>query len=110
MTVEDISKCANADRMPNESMTAPELLLWYQLRDVYSLVKSGKWTKKRGADAKETIVNYFNANRKMLEWNAALWRRIEYAAERYANDKTIENADAFFEAVYGVRPQKREER
>ena len=34
---------------------------------------------------------------------ADMWNRIEVAGSRYGTERTIENADAFFEAVYDVK-------
>ena len=34
---------------------------------------------------------------------AEMWNRIEVAGSRYGPERTIENADAFFEAVYDVK-------
>ena len=36
--------------------------------------------------------------------SAELWKEIEAAGCAYARDRTIAHADAFYEAVYGMRP------
>jgi hypothetical protein len=109
MTIEDISKYAYSDEMPNTTLTAPELLLWYQLRDVYDLVKSGQWTRGQGQNAKEQFVKSFELHQQLYEWHDKLWKRIEYAAKKYTDDPCIETADAFYKAVYGVGPIHKEE-
>lgn len=110
MTIDDISKYAYADTMPDTVLTVPELLLWYQLRDVYELVKSGKWTVSAGQNAKETCVQSFETHRKLYEWHDKLWQRIEYAAKNYTSNPSIETADAFYKAVYGVNPIHKEDK
>ena len=39
----------------------------------------------------------------IVRCQAEMWNRIEIAGSRYGTDRTIENADAFFEAVYDVK-------
>ena len=40
---------------------------------------------------------------KILQRNANMWAEIELAASAYMMDRTIENADRFIDAVYGVK-------
>lgn len=104
MTVDDISRYAYADEMPNTTMTCPEMLLWYQLRDIYELVKSGRWTRGQGQKAKDTTVKSFELHQRLYDSYINLWKRIEYAGTRYAAERTIETADEFYRAVYGINP------
>ncbi len=39
---------------------------------------------------------------KLCASSVALWRRIEAAGQAYARERTLEQADAFYEAVYQV--------
>ena len=41
-----------------------------------------------------------------MAYHARLWKEIEAAGGRYWEERTLENADAFVEAVYGVRVKK----
>lgn len=109
MTIDDISKYAYADTMPDTTMTVPELLLWYQLRDVYNLVKRGRWTTPAGQNAKEKCVQAFDMHQSLYEWHNKLWQRIEHAAKNYTSNPSIETADAFYKAVYGVNPIHKED-
>ena len=52
----------------------------------------------------------FETNRRNNLENAQMWKQIEAAANRYRTERTLENADAFVKAVYGVGRKKREER
>jgi len=109
MTIDDISRYAYADEMPNTTMTCPEMLLWYQLRDIYELVKTNRWTLEQGQAAKEQTVNAFELHRKLYDWHNRLWIRIEWAAKEYVNHPGIDTADRFYEAVYGVIPNRSKE-
>lgn len=109
MTIDDISKYAYMDRMPETVLTVPEMLLWYQLRDVYELVKSGRWTAQKGQNAKDKCVNAFKLHQKLYDWHQTLWDRIEYAAKQYTSKPSIKTADEFYKAVYGVNPKHEED-
>lgn len=109
MTVETISQYAAQDLLPPGDITLPEKLLWYELRDIYRGFKSGTVTKEEGQIKKNQAIGNYNRNNKDLEHtakiikaNAGMWMLIEQTARAYKDNKTIENADAFMEAVYGV--------
>ena len=109
MTIDAISQYAAQDIVPPEDITLPEKLLWYELRDIYRGFKSGTVTKDEGKTRKSAAISGYNRNNKDIEQtsriiqkNAGMWMRIEEAARAYKQNKTIENADAFMEAVYGA--------
>ena len=109
MTVDDISKCAAQDVLPLGDLTVAERLLWYELRDIYRGFKSGEVTQDYGQKKKTECLVQFERNNKdaemtskIIKANAGMWMRIEQKAREYKENKTIENADAFMEAVYGV--------
>lgn len=91
-------------------MTCPERCLWYALRDVYRRFQNGEITQDKGDAEKRRAVRQYeldagvlhSANR-IIERNANMWTEIELAAMAYGRDRTVENADAFFRAVYGVK-------
>ncbi|MBR4874129.1 MAG: hypothetical protein IKV50_09140 [Clostridia bacterium] len=108
MKIEEISQYAAHEEMPPEA-NARERLLWYTLRDVYRDFRTGMSTKEQGELRKKQAIKefeeetaYLERARKYMMANANLWIRIESAARAYRENKTIENADAFLEAVYGV--------
>ena len=109
LTVEAISQYAAQDLIPPGDITLPEKLLWYELRDIYRGFKSGTVTKDEGQSKKNQAIGNYNRNSKDLEQtakiikaNAGMWTLIEQTAKAYKDNKTIENADAFMDAVYGV--------
>ena len=102
MTVEELSRLAYSGTPPDSAMPY-EWLLWYRLRDIYSKVRNGSITKQDGAKQKEQAVNQYKTDKTLHDASVKLWARIEQAGTRYAKDKSIDNADAFYAAVYGVR-------
>ena len=105
MTVNDISLLAYSNTPP-DSAASFEWLLWYRLRDIYENVRSGKITKRDGADAKTQAVNSFNSERELFERYVMLWKRIEQAGTQYGLERSLDAADAFYRAVYGIQPVK----
>jgi hypothetical protein len=116
MTIEEISKYASTGNMPDQ-MTCPERCLFYSLRDLYAMHKENRITRTQGEKMKQEIVKrYMDDVRvygfadKYIKHNARLWKEIEEAGSKYRKEPSIENADAFLEAVYGVGRLKTEER
>ena len=109
MTIDELSRLAYSGTPPDGAMPY-EWLLWYRLRDIYSKVRNGSITKQDGAKQKEQAVNQYKTDKTLHDASVKLWARIEQAGTRYAKDKTISNADAFYAAVYGVRAGGRTER
>lgn len=101
MTPDELSRLAYSGTPPDSAMPY-EWLLWYRLRDIYDKVKRHEMTKADGAAQKQTAVNSYQAEMEQHERCVKLWQRIEQAGTAYAKDKTIENADRFYKAVYGV--------
>lgn len=110
MTVDQIAKLAAQNIVPSEKLSLSESLLWYRLRDLYRNFAQGSISKDNAAAEKQKIVKQYNADKQAQETaeryiahHAELWRKIEGAATAYRTNKTIENADKFVEAVYGVK-------
>lgn len=119
MTKEDISKYAYMNELPDASLSCPERCLWYALRDVYRRFQSGDLTKVQSIAEKTKAIRQFELDCKVLHLadrivtrNAAMWAEIELAGSMYRLDRTLENADAFINAVYNVKmkhPEKPKE-
>ena len=117
MTKEHISKLAFVNDLPDTEMTCPERCLWYTLRDVYRRFAAGDLTKAQGDEEKKRAFKQFTVDSQRLELadriiqrNAEMWSEIELAASMFALDRTLENADAFIRAVYGVKTKNTTER
>ncbi len=109
MTLDRIAKLAAQDIVPTEQLSLAESLLWYRLRDLYRKFKQGSISKERAAAEKQKAIAQYKSDAELFGFyetyvskSAKLWRNIESAATAYRNNKTIENADKFVEAVYGV--------
>lgn len=110
MTVDKISKLAAKNIVPTEQLSLPETLLWYRLRDLYRSFSQDSISKENAAVEKQKIIKQYNDDKetfafynKYVSKSAQMWRNIESAARAYRENKTIENADKFVEAVYGVK-------
>lgn len=110
MTVDQIAKLAAQNIVPADKLSLEESLLWYRLRDLYSKFSADSISKENAAVEKQKIVKQYNADKQTQETaeryvahHAKLWRNIEAAHVAYRQNKTIENADNFVEAVYGVQ-------
>ena len=103
MDVDTISRLAYSGTPPDSAMPY-EWLLYYRLKEIYASVRSGGMSKTDGAKQKEQAVNQYKTDKTLHDASVKLWARIEQAGTRYAKDKTISNADAFYAAVYGVKP------
>lgn len=86
------------------------------LRNLYDRYKRGAITKEDASAEKRLIVAQrnreeasFEQNRRYTLLHAKLWKEIEAAGNRYGRERTIENADAFYQAVYGCGVKKEEE-
>lgn len=105
--VDIISKLAYKDIKPEpHQLTVPQWLLWYRLRDVYRECVNNP---KAGAEQKQKQVSQYEQDRtdwvktkEVYQHLADTWKRIEPSASRFAKEQTVESANEFFEAVYGV--------
>lgn len=90
-------------------MTCPERALFYALKEIYSDYRQGAISKSKGEDLKNKAMRQFEIDNgafmsamKILRENALLWKSIEKTSSQYRLERTLENADAFLEAVYNV--------
>ena len=95
--------------MPNEPMTCPERALFFALKEIYSEYRQGIVGREEGETLKNRAMRQFDLDNqavssamKILKSHAEFWKSIETAASRYRLERTLENADAFLEAVYKV--------
>jgi hypothetical protein len=109
MTIDQIAKLAAQNIVPTDKLSLAESLLWYRLRDLYRNFSQGSISKENAAAEKQKIVKQYNRDNALFGFydsyvakSAQMWRNIESAATAYRTNKTIENADKFVEAVYGV--------
>lgn len=106
-------EAARGDPMP-EGLTMTEQATYQGMRYLYAVYRAGRLTKEAAAREKAAMLRELNRSReredlreRLEKKTAAMWKAVEAAGNRYGTERTLENADAFVEAVYGVRPCKR---
>lgn len=112
-----LAKWAKQGRAMKESeMTRAESEMYYQLCNLYAAYRFGGLSAEEGAKRKERILNNFWARKReddfrttMAEHYAKQNAKIESAANAYAKDRTLENADKLYKALYGMEPTKKED-
>ena len=116
MTKEDLNKYAYAETMPETDLTCPQRCLWYALRDVYRRYRAGEINRDQGEKEKKKAFRQYELDagvmdsaRRILKHNASMWTEIELAGSAYATERTLKNADAFIQAVYGCRMKGKED-
>ena len=109
ITIEEISKYAYNGYLPDEEMNCAERCLFYSLRDLYAAHKENRITRPMAEQEKEKLIKQFKKDQEelsysmmFLQYQGKFWKEIEAAGTRYKTEPTIENADAFVKAVYGV--------
>lgn len=109
MNLDEIAMLAYKDQEPDvHELNAAQWLYFYRLREVYRLFKANKATKDDCERLKQKWTAQYEHDRndvvrlsEMYKILSEHWKRIETPAREYAMNPTIENADAFFQAVYG---------
>ena len=108
---EEIIKLA-AQGLPMQGKTKPfDELLYYQAKELYGLFAKGMIEKQTGAERRQKITRAYigNCKREKL-WadqnrqTAALFKGVEAAGTAYAKNRTLDNADSLYYALYRIRP------
>lgn len=108
----DLEKQAmNGEPLP-KGLDLADSLLYLGLKRIYADYKSGIISRKEGSKIKETLVyNHAKAkselefiSRQALELN----ERIKSEKQNYENNRTIENADALYCAIFNCKGIKHE--
>ena len=104
---------AMAARNPSveeRSLSCPERCFFYAMKELYQAFRENKITKEQGEEMRQAAEKQFNADcaeyaaaKKILLHHSKMWKGIEQAGSAYRNNRTIENADAFIGAVYGMK-------
>ena len=108
---EEIIKLA-AQGLPMQGKTKPfDELLYYQAKELYGLFAKGMIEKQTGAERRQKITRAYigNCKREKLwadqnQQTAALFKGIEAAGTAYAKNRTLDNADSLYYAIYRVCP------
>lgn len=86
-----------------------EQATYTSLRNLYGLYHRQAISKEQAAKEKRLITAEYEKQKnaaeflqKRCEHSAKLWKEIEAAASRFARERTVEAAEDFVQAVYGV--------
>lgn len=85
-----------------DSLDGIGLITYYATCYMYSLYHAGKITREDGTKMKRKIVQALEEATKTQNKCSFRWDRLESASREYMLNKTIENADKFHNAVYGM--------
>ena len=113
MSPETIEDLAYQGRGMPQGLNAAEQMLFQSFRRLYAYAKLVRMPPEQGRLEKLALLREFEHRSFQvahMEKTWAMWKEIEGAANRYRTQRTLENADAFVKAVYGVGLKKREER
>lgn len=101
--------------MPKD-LSLVDQMAYQALASMHSRFRSGAITREQGALEKQKLSLEYNkaVNQRQRESNMAQHYaeqniRIESAANSYAKERTLENADKLYKALYGMEPTKKEE-
>lgn len=108
-TVQELSALAAKGQMPAFGMTYYEWLLWYELRDVYADWRAKTASEEKLKARKESAVARYDKLKTAEKTHsddcrriAALFQSLEEVSTAYRKDRTLENADALMNVVYGL--------
>ena len=114
MTADEIEDLAFEGRELPEELTGSEALLFLMFRNLYDFARRTEMDREQGKREKGRILAKYRHYQaveieldKLHKHYANYWKRIESAAAEYTHSPSIETADKFFQAVYGVPRKER---
>lgn len=113
MNPEAIEDLAYQGQEMPQGLNAAQQMLFQSFRRLYAYAKLIHMPQEQGKREKLALLREYekrSAQVAHMEKTWAMWKQIEAAANRYGTERTLENADAFVEAVYGVGRKKGEAR
>lgn len=106
MTADQIEDLALKGVGLPDGLNAAEQLLFLQFRYLYRYARLVEMQRDQGRREKASILKEFQRRSfdvKHMDKTREMWQAIEAAGNRYGTERTLENADAFVKAVYGVK-------
>ena len=99
-----------------EGLSAPDQWMFRCLVLLYDSAKRGIIDRETGRADKGKLAyqrglmeEKFRSKERIVEASVRMIKAVEAAANAYAKDRTLENADRLYEAIYGVPVEKQEE-
>ena len=113
MTEQEILLAAANNILPTEKMNPAEEILWFKARDLYKAYNTGFLLKELGIKRKNDILRDFRAAKakektfaNLYETFSKLMINASQATSEYAKNRTLENADAMYYAIYRMLPKQ----
>lgn len=106
MTVEALEDLAMDGRPLPEDIEAHEKWLYLCLRLLHKEHRLGSISREQAGIEKKLLLKDFRQMAfqcKVGKHNTQMWKNIEAAANRFGKERSLECADAFFRAVYGLQ-------
>lgn len=101
----------DGDEMP-DGMPLEEQQAWQAVAHLYGRYRLKLIDRKTGhseigkiAAALDLRRREANADRRLCKWHADLMKAAEGAANAYARNRTLENADRLYQVIYGMLPK-----
>lgn len=99
----------NGDEMP-DGLPLEEQQAWQAVAHLYGRYRLKLIDRKTGhteigkiSATLDLRQREANADRKLCKWHADLMKAIEGAANAYAKERTLENADRLYKTIYNLR-------
>lgn len=108
----EIEKAAMRGEPLPKGLNGSEQLAYLSMRNLYERYKCKQISSEEAKVEKQIILNTLANNKtheKLLEYTREMWLNIDMASNKYAKNPTIENADAFYAAVYKLPKDWRKE-
>lgn len=110
MTVTEIEDRAMMQEPLPTGIGTSDTWLYLCLRALHTEHRLGQITRDQGSHEKGMLLRAYEAM-KFQETlgihNGQMWKDIEAAASVFAKTQTVDSANGFYKAVYGVMPKKR---
>jgi hypothetical protein len=98
-----------------DELTEAEEELYRGVQNLYAAFRQGAISVEEGKARKTQLVNRFWSRRSEENFKKTAAKRysemivrVEGAANAYAKNRTLENADRLYKALYGMEPSKKE--
>lgn len=95
-----------------QGLDMAEQLLFLSFRQLYQYARLIRMDPERGRREKTAILEEFRRRQRQVYWmekTNRMWTAIELTGSAFGRERTIENAEAFFRAVYGAGLKERSE-
>lgn len=105
MHPDEIEDFAMVSRPLPSDTAFPEVWLYQCLRALHAAHRVGGVSREQATKEKHTLVDRYREMEfkdKVYTHNISMWPQIEKAGNAFGRERTLENADRFYAAVYGV--------